>query len=51
MVTTIIPGTVWSEIAVDRSRLMLHVWNVTEEAAFISRFKARYEQPLQEIFE
>jgi len=51
MVTTVVPGTVWSEIALDRSRLMLHVWNVTEQDIFIRRFKARYEQPLQEIFE
>lgn len=51
MVTTIVPGTVWSEIALDRSRLMLHVWDVAEEDAFIRRFKARYEKPLQEIFE
>jgi multicomponent K+:H+ antiporter subunit E len=51
MVTTIVPGTVWSEIALDRSRLMLHVWNVAEEDTFIRRFKARYEKPLQEIFE
>lgn len=51
MVTTIVPGTVWSEIALDRSRLMLHVWDVDEEEAFIRRFKARYEAPLREIFE
>ena len=52
MVTTVVPGTVWSEIAVDSSALLLHVWNVDgEEAAFVARFKKRYEQPLQEIFE
>ncbi len=51
MVTTIVPGTVWSELAVDRSALMLHVWDVGDEAAFVARFKARYEQPLREIFE
>jgi multicomponent K+:H+ antiporter subunit E len=51
MVTTVVPGTVWSEIALDRSRLLLHVWNVNEEQVFIKRFKSRYEKPLQEIFE
>lgn len=51
MVTTVVPGTVWSELAVDRSALLLHVWDVREEAPFIARFKARYEQPLREIFE
>ena len=51
LVTTIVPGTVWSELAVDKSALLLHVWDVPDEAAFIVRYKARYEQPLREIFE
>jgi multicomponent K+:H+ antiporter subunit E len=51
MVTTIVPGTVWSELALDRSALLLHVWDVGDEAAFVDRFKARYEAPLREIFE
>lgn len=51
MVTTVVPGTVWSELAVDRSSLLLHVWDVTEEQAFVARYKRRYEKPLQEIFE
>ena len=52
MVTTVVPGTVWSELALDHSALLLHVWDVgDEEAAFVARFKARYEQPLREIFE
>ena len=51
MVTTVVPGTVWSELALDRSALLLHVWDVGDEAAFVARFKARYEAPLREIFE
>jgi multicomponent K+:H+ antiporter subunit E len=51
MVTTVVPGTVWSELALDRSKLLLHAWDVDEEAAFVARFKARYELPLREIFE
>jgi multicomponent K+:H+ antiporter subunit E len=51
LVTTIVPGTVWSELAVDRSALLLHVWNVEHEASFVARFKSRYEMPLREIFE
>jgi multicomponent K+:H+ antiporter subunit E len=51
MVTTVVPGTVWSELALDRSAVMLHVWDVGDEAAFIARYKARYEKPLREIFE
>ncbi len=51
MVTTVVPGTVWSELSLDRAALMLHVWDVEDEEAFVARFKARYEQPLREIFE
>lgn len=51
VVTTIVPGTVWSELAVDHSALILHVWDVDDEAAFVARFKTRYEHPLRAIFE
>ncbi len=51
MVTTVVPGTVWSELALDRSAVLLHVWDVDEEEAFVARYKARYEKPLREIFE
>lgn len=51
MVTTVVPGTVWSELALDRSALLLHVWDAPDEQAFVARFKARYEKPLREIFE
>jgi multicomponent K+:H+ antiporter subunit E len=51
MVTTVVPGTVWAELALDRSAVMLHVWDAPDEAAFIARYKERYEKPLREIFE
>ena len=51
VITTIIPGTVWSELAGDRSALLLHVFDVEDEAAFVEEFKQRYERPLMEIFE
>jgi multicomponent K+:H+ antiporter subunit E len=51
MVTTVVPGTVWSELALDRSAVMLHVWDVDDEQTFIDRYKRRYEKPLREIFE
>jgi multicomponent K+:H+ antiporter subunit E len=51
MVTTVVPGTVWSELALDRSALRLHVWSLPDEAAFVAHFKSRYELPLKEIFE
>lgn len=51
IITTVVPGTVWSELAPDCSRLLLHVFDLDDEAAFIRHYKSRYEQPLKEIFE
>lgn len=51
MITAVIPGTVWSELAPDRSALLIHVFDLDDEAAFIHHFKADYEWPLKEIFE
>jgi multicomponent K+:H+ antiporter subunit E len=50
-ITTAIPGTVWAEISLDRSMLLLHVFDLDDEASFIADFKARYERPLMEIFQ
>lgn len=50
VVTTIVPGTVWCEIANDRRTVLLHVLECDDEAAFVAHYKARYEQPLKEIF-
>lgn len=50
MITTVVPGTVWCELAADRSALRLHVFDLDDEATFIAHFKARYERPLLEIF-
>jgi multicomponent K+:H+ antiporter subunit E len=50
MITAVIPGTVWCELAPDRSRLLLHVFDVAgDDAAFIDHYKTRYERPLLEI--
>jgi multicomponent K+:H+ antiporter subunit E len=51
MITAVIPGTVWSELAPDRSALLIHVFDLGDEAAFITHFKTDYERPLKEIFE
>ncbi|MBK9136733.1 MAG: Na+/H+ antiporter subunit E [Betaproteobacteria bacterium] len=54
MITAVIPGTVWSELAPDRSALLIHVFdldNYDDVAAFITHYKTDYEQPLKEIFE
>ncbi|MCO5102161.1 MAG: Na+/H+ antiporter subunit E [Burkholderiaceae bacterium] len=52
-ITTVIPGTVWTELAADRSWYVLHVFDLREDAvdAFVARYKRRYEHPLKEIFE
>ena len=51
IITAVVPGTVWSELAADRTSLLIHVFDLADEAAFIASYKARYERPLQEIFE
>ncbi|WP_409303342.1 Na+/H+ antiporter subunit E [Pseudomonas sp. KCJK8993] len=50
-ITTVVPGTVWSELSLDRSILLLHVFDLKDEAQFIQHFKTTYERPLMEIFE
>ncbi len=50
MITAVIPGTVWTELSPDCSALLLHVFDLDDEAAFIAHFKADYERPLTEIF-
>lgn len=50
MITTVVPGTVWCELAYDSSAVTLHVWDLDDEAAFIHHYKHRYEAPLLEIF-
>ena len=50
IITTVVPGTVWSELSLDRTALLLHVFDLEDEAAFVARYKSRYEQPLKEIF-
>ncbi|MBD8493226.1 Na+/H+ antiporter subunit E [Pseudomonas syringae] len=53
MVCTVIPGTVWSELALDRSILLMHVFDLedADEEKFIAHFKTTYERPLMEIFQ
>lgn len=51
VITNVVPGTVWCELARDSSRLLLHAWNAPDPQAYIAHYKARYERPLIEIFE
>ena len=47
----VIPGTIWSEIALDRSALLVHIFDLADAQDEIELIKARYERPLMEIFE
>jgi multicomponent K+:H+ antiporter subunit E len=49
MITAVVPGTVWCELSTDRSRLLLHVFDLDDEAGFIAHYRTCYEQPLKEI--
>jgi len=51
MITAVIPGTVWCELAADRQAVLIHVFDLDDETAFIEHFKRDYEKPLREIFE
>jgi len=51
MVLCLTPGTAWHELSADGSTLLLHVFEVGDEDAFIAQVKTRYERPLMEIFE
>ena len=51
MICCLTPGTAWGELSFDRSRLLLHVFDLKDEAAFIAQIQERYEAPLMEIFE
>lgn len=50
IITTVVPGTVWCELARDSSAVLLHVWDLEDETSFIADYKSRYEAPLLEIF-
>lgn len=47
----VIPGTIWSEIALDRSALLVHIFDLADAQDEITLIKTRYERPLMEIFE
>ena len=51
LITTVVPGTVWSEFSLEGDMLLLHVFDVEDTATFIAHYKDRYERPLREIFE
>ncbi|MBS0450284.1 MAG: Na+/H+ antiporter subunit E [Proteobacteria bacterium] len=51
MIFCLTPGTAWAELSLDRATLIIHVFDLQDDAAFIELIKTRYERPLMEIFE
>ncbi|WP_093164046.1 Na+/H+ antiporter subunit E [Variovorax sp. YR216] len=51
MIVCLTPGTAWGEISLDRSSLLIHLFDERDPEAFIALVKSRYERPLMEIFE
>ena len=50
-IVTMTPGTLSSDLSDDRRHLLIHAFNVDDEAALIADIKTRYEAPLRKIFE
>lgn len=51
LICTVTPATIWSELALDRSAVYLHVFDLKDPDAEAQKFKSRYEKPLMEIYE
>lgn len=49
-IITMTPGTLSADLTLDRRHLLVHAFNVDDEAALIESIKTRYEAPLLEIF-
>lgn len=47
----ITPGTVWVEILPESHTLLLHVFDLHDEAWWIHTIKTAYEQPIRVVFE
>lgn len=45
------PGTVWVELLPENHELLLHVFDLHDEAWWIDTIKTHYEQPIIEVFE
>ena len=49
-IITISPGAVSADVDPPRTRILLHVLDLDDEAALVAMIKRRYEAPLKEIF-
>lgn len=50
-VITMTPGTLSADLSEDRRWLLVHAFNVADEAALVADIKSRYEAPLVQIFD
>lgn len=51
VIVTSTPGTAWIDYSDRRGILLLHVFDLVDESAWVDLVKTRYEQLLTEIFE
>lgn len=47
----ITPGTVWVDVLPDKHELLLHVFDLHDEAWWVQTIKDKYERPIIEVFE
>jgi multicomponent K+:H+ antiporter subunit E len=45
------PGTVWADLLPDKHELLLHVFDLHDEAWWVDTIKTRYERPIIDVFE
>jgi multicomponent K+:H+ antiporter subunit E len=50
-IITATPGTIWMSYQADRGLLLIHVFDLVDEATWIRTITERYEAPLREIFQ
>jgi len=51
IIITSTPGTLWAQHDIERNRLLLHVFDLVDDADWVALIKGRYERLLMEIFE
>jgi multicomponent K+:H+ antiporter subunit E len=50
-IVTATPGTIWMSYRADAGLLLIHVFDLVDEATWIRTITKRYEAPLKEIFQ
>jgi multicomponent K+:H+ antiporter subunit E len=45
------PGTVWVDLLPEKHELLLHIFDLHDEAWWVDTIKTRYERPIIEVFE